>query len=83
MQAIAFALVLSTASGAVGLEATVSGTVTDSTGSESAHALVQAMLRTKSESGGIVGDHPNPWIEADESRQIQDQLASWALQVFS
>jgi len=74
MQAIAFALVLSTASGAVGLEATVSGTVTDSTGSESAHALVQAMLRTKSESGGIVGDHPNPWIEADDHGRFRINL---------
>ena len=74
MQAIAFALVLSTALGAVGLEATVSGTVTDSTGSESAHALVQAMLRTKSESGGIVGDHPNPWIEADDHGRFRINL---------
>ena len=74
MQAIAFALVLSTDSGAVGLEATVSGTVTDSTGSESAHALVQAMLRTKSESGGIVGDHPNPWIEADDHGRFRINL---------
>jgi len=74
MQAIAFALVLSTASGAVGLEATVSGTVTDSTGSESAHALVRAMLRTKSESGGIVGDHPNPWIEADDHGRFRINL---------
>jgi len=74
MQAIAFALVLSTASGAVGLEATVSGTVTDSTGSESAHALVQAMLRTKRESGGIVGDYPNPWIEADDHGRFRINL---------
>jgi len=56
------------------LEATVSGTVTDSTGSESAHALVQAMLRTKSESGGIVGDHPNPWIEADDHGRFRINL---------
>jgi hypothetical protein len=64
-QAIALALVLSTASGAVGSEATVSGTVTDSTGSESAHALVQALRRVKSKSSGTVGDHPNPWIQTD------------------
>ena len=74
MHAIAFGLVLSTASAAVGSEATVSGTVTDSSGSESAHALVQAMLRTKSESGGIVGDHPNPWIEADDHGRFRINL---------
>jgi hypothetical protein len=74
MQAIAFALVLSIASVAVGSEATVSGTVADSTGSESAHALVQAMRRVKSESSGTVGDHPNPWIQTDSHGRFRINL---------
>jgi hypothetical protein len=35
------------------------------TGSGSAHALVQAMPRMKSESGGTIGNRPNPWIQGD------------------
>src|SRR5712664_400788 len=74
IRAIAFALVLSPASEAVGAEATVSGTVTDSTGSESAHALVQAIPRMKSENGGTVGSHPNPWIQTDEHGRFRVNL---------
>ncbi len=75
MHAIAFGLVLSTASAAVGSEATVSGTVTDATGSESAHALVQAIHRMKSESGGTVGSRPNPWIQTDDHGRFRVNLA--------
>jgi hypothetical protein len=53
----------------------VSGTVTDSTGSESAHALVQAIRRVKSESSGTVGDHPNPWIQTDDHGRFRVNLA--------
>ncbi len=74
IRALAFALVLSTAPRVAGSEATVSGAVTDSTDSESAHALVQAMSRRESQTGGIVGSRPNPWIETDDHGRFRINL---------
>jgi hypothetical protein len=74
IHAIAFALILLTARGAVGAETTVSGTITDSTGSEVAHAFAQAMPRGDGEKGGTVGNRPSPWIQADSHGRFKISL---------
>jgi len=64
MVAMALAIISSNSSGAVETPS-VSGVVVDSAGVEVAHALIEAMPRPSDGGSGIVGDRPNPWIQAD------------------
>ena len=55
-------------------ESTVSGVVTNSAGLELQYASVEAVPRFSGESGGTVGDRPNPWIQADSHGRFRISL---------
>jgi hypothetical protein len=54
---------------------TVSGVVTDSTGTEVAQAFVEALPMARGEQGGTVGDRPNPWVPTDSHGKFRISLA--------
>ena len=63
---------------------TASGAVVDSAGLEVAHAVVQAVpIPTTDTSVGVVGDRPDPWIQADSHGRFQINLPSGRYKVLA
>lgn len=81
VQVIGFIFVVLTSGRATGAEVTVSGTITDSTGSEVAHALVQALPRGGNAQGGSVGNRPSPWIQGDSHGRFKIRLSSGSYKI--